>query len=90
MALTPRATQETVLQDFAQRLRRLREARHLRQLDMEALGLSYKYYQRLETGQVNPTLLTMYRLALALEVPVSAFFCPEPECMPQPEESRDA
>ena len=45
MALTPRATQETVLQDFAQRLRRLREARHLRQLDMEELGLSYKYYR---------------------------------------------
>ena len=77
MALAPRANQESILQDFAHRLKRLREARHLRQLDMEDLGLSYKYYQRLETGQVNPTLLTMYRLAVALEVPVSAFFCAE-------------
>jgi transcriptional regulator with XRE-family HTH domain len=84
MALAPYATQETVLQDFAHRLRRLRAARHLRQLDMEELGLSYKYYQRLETGQVNPTLLTMYRLAVALDVPVSAFFCPEPHCILRP------
>jgi transcriptional regulator with XRE-family HTH domain len=88
MALTPHAAQERVLQDFAHRLKRLREARNLRQLDMEDLGLSYKYYQRLETGHVNPTLLTMHRLAMALEVPVSAFFGPEPPCTSQPSEYR--
>ena len=84
MALAPHTPQERVLRDFAHRLKRLREARKLRQLDMEDLGLSYKYYQRLETGQVNPTLLTMYRLALALEVPVSAFFGPESPGTSQP------
>lgn len=67
--------QEYVLHDFGQRLRSLRKARNLRQLDMEALGLSYKYYQRLESGQANPTLLTLYRIARALEVSMSDFFC---------------
>jgi transcriptional regulator with XRE-family HTH domain len=65
---------EDVLQNFGNTLRQLRKARHLRQLDMEDFGLSYKYYQRLEAGRVNPTLLTMYKLALALEVPVCDFF----------------
>jgi transcriptional regulator with XRE-family HTH domain len=41
---------------------------------METLGLSYKYYQRLESGQVNPTLLTLYKVAAALNVSVSDLF----------------
>jgi transcriptional regulator with XRE-family HTH domain len=67
---------EHVLQELGKRLRHLRKARHLRQLDMEDLGLSYKYYQRLESGQVNPTLLTLQKVALALNVSVSDLFCP--------------
>ncbi len=71
--------QERVLREFGRRLRDLRKARNLRQLDVESLGLSYKYYQRLEAGQVNPTLLTLHRLASAFEVSVYAFFDPERE-----------
>jgi transcriptional regulator with XRE-family HTH domain len=67
---------ELVLQDFGNRLRGFRKARKLRQLDMEDLGLSYKYYQRLESGQVNPTLLTLHKLALALNISVHDFFHP--------------
>jgi transcriptional regulator with XRE-family HTH domain len=82
-------SQDLVLQDFGNRLRQLRKARNLRQLDVESLGLSYKYYQRLEAGQVNPTLLTLYKLATAFRVSVSDIFCPAqesqtpiaPECM---------
>jgi len=58
-------TPEHLLQALGHRLRQLRKARKLRQLDMQDLGLSYKYYQRLEAGQVNPTLLTLHKLAVA-------------------------
>jgi len=77
MARTGSATPEGVLHDFGNRLRCLRKAQKLRQLDMADRGLSYKYYQRLEAGQVNPTLLTIHRLAAALNVAVYELFCPE-------------
>jgi transcriptional regulator with XRE-family HTH domain len=79
MSLKPHVTQESVLYAFGRRLQRLRKARNLRQLDMGSFGLNYKYYQRLELGQVNPTLLTLYRVATALGVSVSDFFHPDPE-----------
>lgn len=69
--------QESLLQDFGSRLRQMRKLRRLRQMDMAAFGLSYKYYQRIEAGQVNPTLLTMHRLASAFDVSVYDFFRPE-------------
>ena len=79
MPAAPHTSQDMVLQNFGNRLRQLRKARNLRQLDVESLGLSYKYYQRLEAGQVNPTLLTLYKLASAFHVSVSDFFSPAPE-----------
>ena len=66
--------QENLLQDFGSRLRQMRKLRRLRQLDMTSFGLSYKYYQRIEAGQVNPTLLTMHRLASAFDVPIRDLF----------------
>lgn len=72
-------TQEAVLRELGDRLRDLRKSRRLRQLDMEGLGLSYKYYQRLESGQVNPTLITLQKLADAFEVSVYDLFRPEPQ-----------
>jgi transcriptional regulator with XRE-family HTH domain len=68
---------ERVLQDLGNRLRELRTYRNLRQLDMESLGLSYKYYQRLESGQVNPTLITLHKLAAAFDVSVYDLFRPK-------------
>lgn len=61
---------EQILQELGHRLRELRKCRNLRQLDMASLGLSYKYYQRLESGQVNPTLVTLQKLAAAFGVSV--------------------
>jgi transcriptional regulator with XRE-family HTH domain len=77
MTRTDSGTPEGVLHDFGNRLRRLRRAQRLRQLDMQDRGLSYKYYQRLEAGQVNPTLLTLHKLAAALNVPVYVLLCPK-------------
>ena len=69
--------QESLLQDFGSRLRQMRKMRRLRQMDMASFGLSYKYYQRIEAGQVNPTLITMHRLASAFDVSVYDLFRPE-------------
>ena len=69
--------QESLLQDFGSRLRQMRKMRRLRQMDMASFGLSYKYYQRIESGQVNPTLITLHRLASAFNVSVYDFFRPE-------------
>ena len=71
--------QESLLRDFGSRLRQLRKTRRLRQLDMASFGLSYKYYQRIESGQVNPTLITLHRLASAFNVPMCDFFRPQME-----------
>jgi transcriptional regulator with XRE-family HTH domain len=79
MSPPPQVTQESMLYAFGRRLQRLRKARNLRQLDMGSFGFNYKYYQRLELGQVNPTLLTLYRVATALGVSVSDLFHPDPE-----------
>jgi len=76
-------TPEHLLQDFGNRLRHLRKAQKLRQLDMEDFGLSYKYYQRLESGKVNPTLLTLHKLASAFEVSVYDLFRTEQDSNPQ-------
>jgi transcriptional regulator with XRE-family HTH domain len=65
---------ERILQDLGNRLRELRKCRNLRQLDMESFGLSYKYYQRLESGQVNPTLVTLQKLAAAFGISVYDLF----------------
>ena len=82
MTLARSMTPEHLLQDFGNRLRHLRKARKLRQLDMEDFGLSYKYYQRLESGHVNPTLLTLHKLASAFEVSVYDLFRTDQEPNP--------
>ena len=61
---------ESYLRSFGDRLRELRKARRLRQVDMVTYNLNYKYYQRLEAGQINPTLLTLYKVAAAFKVSV--------------------
>ena len=83
MTLARSMTPEHLLQAFGKRLRHLRKTRKLRQLDMETFGLSYKYYQRLESGHVNPTLLTLHKLASAFEVSVYDLFRTEQDANPQ-------
>ena len=83
MTLARSMTPEHLLQALGNRLRYLRKARKLRQLDMEDFGLNYKYYQRLESGQVNPTLLTLHKLASAFEVSVYDLFRSEKDSNPQ-------
>ncbi len=51
---------------------RLRKARGLTQEEVEARsGVSQQYLSSLERGRRNPTVITLYELALVLEVTIA-------------------
>jgi len=50
------------------RIKDIRKEKGLKQEDMEGFGISYKYYQKIETGKVNITLNTIEKIAKALNV----------------------
>lgn len=59
---------DQVLKEFGRRLKAARKARGLLQSDMTQFGISHKYYQRVESGRQNPTLLTIMELASVLDI----------------------
>ncbi len=65
--------------DIGNRLRQLREAR---EISIRALGqmsgLSANALSMIERGRSSPCVSTLYRLADALDVPVTEFFSPQP------------
>lgn len=56
------------------RIKEIRKLKGLRQEDVESLGLSYKYFQRIEQGRANITLATVAKVAKALGVSSEEFF----------------
>ncbi len=60
---------------FGKRLRALREAKGLKQHQLEAkIGKEPAYISRLETGRGSPSFEVIIDLARALDVPLSALF----------------
>jgi transcriptional regulator with XRE-family HTH domain len=60
---------------FGTRLRELREAKGLSQLDLELeSGINRTEISRIENGQKNIEFATMVKLAIALEVELGDFF----------------
>ncbi len=58
-------------------LARLRERRGLTQEALsDASGLSQHYLSELERGKRNPTVITLYELAVALDAEVAEFLKP--------------
>ncbi len=53
---------------IGKRIKEIRKHKGLRQEDMESLGLSYKYFQRIEQGRANVTLATLEKVAEALQI----------------------
>ena len=63
----------TIEQVLADNVRGLRTQQNMTQRDLsEASGVSQAYLSRVETGQANPPLATLAKLATALHVEVSA------------------
>ena len=67
--------QEAVSVNISDRLRKLREER---ELSIRALGrlsgLSANALSVIERGLSSPSVSTLYKIATALEIPVTAFF----------------
>ncbi len=60
---------------IATRLKQLREERNLSQGDVEKrTGLERCYIERIESGHTVPSLVTLERLAAALELPLYQLF----------------
>lgn len=58
---------ERSMKRFGENVRNLRKGRSLTQEEMRGLGFNYRYFQKIEAGQVNPTLGTLLKLAKALK-----------------------
>lgn len=62
---------------FGQTIRLYRKQRGLKQRELAALAkLDYTYVSEIERGKRNVTLLSLLRLAVALEVPLSCLLQP--------------
>ena len=56
------------------RIKEIRKEKGLKQEDMEGFGISYKYFQKIETGKVNVTLKTLEKIASALDIDARDLF----------------
>ena len=64
--------------DVGGRLRALREARQLSIRALaEASGLAVNTLSLIENGRTSPSVSTLQQIAVALSLPITAFFAPE-------------
>ncbi|MGE5250672.1 MAG: helix-turn-helix domain-containing protein [Bacteroidota bacterium] len=71
---------EAISVDVGVRLRELRESRNISMRGLAtASGLSANALSMIERGKTSPSVSTLYKLADALGVPITAFFGPEHE-----------
>ncbi|NTU70462.1 MAG: helix-turn-helix transcriptional regulator [Coriobacteriia bacterium] len=69
--------QKAELMDFGKRLRELRDERSLTQEKLAHLaGLERTYISQAEQGRRNTTILTLQKLATALEVDITELLMP--------------
>ena len=64
-------TDERLLKLVGKRVRDLRRKAEMTQEDLMSHGFERRYYQRIEAGTVNLSLISLNKLAKAFRVPVS-------------------
>jgi transcriptional regulator with XRE-family HTH domain len=64
-------TEARLLKLVGKRIRQLRIERGFTQEQMTRFGIDYKYYQRIEYGEKNLSLRTLYKIARAFDMPIS-------------------
>ncbi len=64
----------SVLKSFGLAVKSIRKARGLTQEKMADYGFNYRYYQKIEAGQVNTTIDTLVKLAKAFKCKIGDFF----------------
>jgi transcriptional regulator with XRE-family HTH domain len=66
---------EYIIQTFGENLKRIRESKNLSQEQLaNAADIPINQVGRIERGEINTTLSTIYALSTALEVPIQTFF----------------
>lgn len=71
------SSREAISVDVGNRLRQLRESRAVSMRTLATMsGLSANALSMIERGKTSPSVSTLYRLADALEVPITDFFSP--------------
>lgn len=69
---------EAISIDVGNRLRQLREGRNISMRTLATMsGLSANALSMIERGKTSPSVSTLYRIAGALNIPVTDFFSPE-------------
>jgi transcriptional regulator with XRE-family HTH domain len=64
-----------IKESIGMRIKELRQSRHLSQESLaERVGISSKYLSSIERGKENPTLDTLIKLSMALNVELSDMF----------------
>ena len=64
-------TEARLLKLVGKRIRQLRIERGFTQEQMTRFGMDYKYYQRIEYGEKNLSLRTLYKIAKAFDMTIS-------------------
>ncbi|MBI3019370.1 MAG: helix-turn-helix transcriptional regulator [Deltaproteobacteria bacterium] len=58
------------LNQVSKNIRRIRKEKNILQKDLSKHGMSYRYYQKIESGKANLTLKSLYDLAQVFNVPI--------------------
>ncbi|QQR81582.1 MAG: helix-turn-helix transcriptional regulator [Deltaproteobacteria bacterium] len=61
------------MQRVGRNVRKARNNQKITQEQMRDLGFNYRYYQKIEAGEVNVTLDTLVKLSRALKCPITNF-----------------
>ncbi len=71
--------QEAISVDVGSRLRELRQERNMSMRALaRASGLSANALSMIERGRTSPSVSTLYKLATAMDIPITAFFREDP------------
>jgi transcriptional regulator with XRE-family HTH domain len=67
--------EEVFIKQFAGRIKQLRVEKGMTQLDVASkMGIDDSSYRKIESGRTNPTVRTIFNLAIALDVSVFQLF----------------
>lgn len=67
--------EEDFIKQLGAKIKLLRVEKGMTQLDVASkMGIDDSSYRKIESGRTNPTARTLYKLAEALDIPISSLF----------------
>lgn len=62
---------EQFLEKMSNNIKYIRKSKNMTQEDMREHGFNYRHYQKIESGEYSPSLVTIYRLSKIWKIHVS-------------------